>query len=239
MERTAGWDVPWTWADAAVAFLAGILLAELTRQLLALGLTPDLWRAVGPLVGSLALLLAVLGWVGLRHPGTLARLAGPDPPGARVVLLGLGHGLVAFLVLNLGFAQVFTYLARLLGIDLPPVQETVREVITDPDIAIVGMLYVVLVAVVVEEVYFRGLLFQALRRPLGPWPAIGLSGLLFGLAHYQAGNPLGWLYTFVVMFPFGVYLAWTFNRYRTLVVPLLMHLLFNVLALVTILRGWG
>lgn len=232
-----GWDVPWTWVDAAMAFLAGILLAELTRQLLAFVVPTELMRALVPGVGSIALLIAILAWLQLRHPGTLPRLRGPGAVTPAKVIGGLGHGLAAFVVLNVGLAALFTLLAGLLGAELPEVQETIREVITDPDVAIAGIIYAVAIATVVEEVFFRGLLFQALRR-LGRWPAIGISGLVFGLAHYQPDNPVGWLYTFIVMFAFGMYLAWAFDRYRHLVVPLLMHIVFNAFALVLILRGW-
>jgi membrane protease YdiL (CAAX protease family) len=233
-----GWAVPWSGVDVAMAFLAGLLLAELARGLLAAALPEVAFAAVAPLLGGLGLIVGVIGWLGLRYPATLPRVVGPGPLRASVVVQGVGHGVAAFVVLNLGVAALFALVADILGVDLPPVQESLRETLLDPERAFGGLVYALTIAVIAEELFFRGLLFRVLRNAVGRWAGILLAGALFGAVHYQP-DPLGWAYTFGVMFVFGSYLAWAFDRYRHLAVVLVMHAVFNALAVVAILQAWG
>jgi uncharacterized protein len=232
------WDTPWTWVDAALAFLAGLLAGEVLRQFFSVLLAPATYTAAEPILGGLGFVVGIVGWLRLRHPGSLRKLVGPRQLRVAVVVAGLGHGIVAFVVLNLGAATLFSFAAEAFRVDLPPVQESLRRTIADPDLAVGGLVYALSIAVLAEELFFRGLLFPVVRRPLGRWPAIGITGVFFGLAHYQP-DPLAWSYTFTVMFAFGMYLAWAYDRYGHLLVVLLMHALFNALAVVALLRAWG
>jgi membrane protease YdiL (CAAX protease family) len=230
------WQVPWTLLDVVVVFLLGAVLAEALRRALAALLPADAGFLAAAIAGGVGLVVAVVGWIQLRHQGTVRRLAGPGPITARVWWMGLVHGLVAFVVINLGGAALFTFVAEAIGADLPPLQESLRETITDPALALVGLVYTMSVAVVAEELFFRGLLFQVLRARAGRWLAIGASGALFGIVHQQP-DPVAWMYAFIVMSVFGMYLAWAFDRYRHVLVPLLMHAAFNGLAVAAILRA--
>jgi CAAX protease family protein len=79
------------------------------------------------------------------------------------------------------------------------------------------------VAPLVEELTFRGL-GQSLLRFLGRWPSIVVVGLTFGLAH-------GLLDALLVLVPFGIALAWLRDRTRSVVPGMVVHGLFNGLAL--------
>ena len=75
-------------------------------------------------------------------------------------------------------------------------------------------------APIAEEVLFRGFLFGGLRSKLPFWPAALLSGFIFSLAHADPG--------FILPFTaIGAILAYTYERSRTLVTPIGVHLLFN------------
>ncbi len=76
----------------------------------------------------------------------------------------------------------------------------------------------------VEEVTYRGLGYSLLE-PLGRWPAIVLVGLLFGLAH-------GLILTLPVIAAFGMVLAWIRSVAHSVVPGMLLHSLFNLIALV-------
>lgn len=76
----------------------------------------------------------------------------------------------------------------------------------------------------VEELTYRGLGYSLLE-PLGRWPAIVLIGILFGLAH-------GLLVSLPVIAAFGMVLAWIRSVTRSVVPGMLLHSLFNLIALV-------
>ncbi len=83
---------------------------------------------------------------------------------------------------------------------------------------------VTLVGPFVEEAAFRGLGFSLLA-PYGTPTAIAVVGLLFGLAH-------GLVDGLPVLVAFGAGLAWIRARTDSLYPPLLVHALFNAVALV-------
>lgn len=77
-----------------------------------------------------------------------------------------------------------------------------------------------IIAPVAEELFFRRLVFTALRRRSGFWPSAFWSGLLFALFH-GGGAP--------VTLPVGIYLAWVYERERRLPVNIMLHAMVNFL----------
>jgi membrane protease YdiL (CAAX protease family) len=87
---------------------------------------------------------------------------------------------------------------------------------------------VMLLFPVLEEIWFRGLLYTPMRRELGRWPAIIVLSLLFAFAHSNA-VPINQFFG-------GLIFAYAYERRRTLVAPILLHILGNsALAVV----GWA
>jgi membrane protease YdiL (CAAX protease family) len=80
-----------------------------------------------------------------------------------------------------------------------------------------------LVAPVVEELTFRGL-GQSLLAFVGRWPSIVLVGIAFGIAH-------GLLEALLVLVPFGIALAWLRDRTQSVYPGMIVHALFNGIAL--------
>jgi len=101
------------------------------------------------------------------------------------------------------------------------------------DLAVIGVL-TVLVVPVVEELLFRGLFLRgALRafagagRRLGPALAVVTTGVVFGLAHLEALETLG-------LAAFGMVLALMALRYGRLGPCILAHATFNLVAVVAV-----
>jgi len=84
---------------------------------------------------------------------------------------------------------------------------------------------VAIVAPVVEELTYRGLGFAAVRDWLGTTPAIVVTALAFGLAH-------GLVVALPILTLFGAILAWLRQRTESLYPPIILHALFNGLALI-------
>lgn len=86
-----------------------------------------------------------------------------------------------------------------------------------------------LVAPLVEEVTFRGV-GQSLLRFLGRWPSIVTVGVAFGLAH-------GLVEALLVLVPFGAALAYLRDRTESILPGMLVHGLFNGIALAAAVLG--
>ena len=76
----------------------------------------------------------------------------------------------------------------------------------------------------VEELTFRGLGYTLLE-PFGRWPAIVVVGIVFGLAH-------GLVLDFPIIAVFGMTLAWIRSRVDSVVPGMVVHGLFNAVALI-------
>lgn len=76
----------------------------------------------------------------------------------------------------------------------------------------------------VEELTFRGVGYSLLEQ-FGRWPAIAAVGVIFGLAH-------GLVVSFPVIAVLGALLAWIRSRTRSVVPGIVLHSVFNLVALI-------
>jgi uncharacterized protein len=131
------------------------------------------------LVGQVAATFGV--FVYLRWRNRLSwRLLGPVRPRIGHLTTGLLIGLGAFLVVQLPMG----YLAEEFGIEGP--EQTLLEAFrAGGAVATMVIIMAVVVAPVIEEVVFRGVLFQALRRRIGLWPGAIVSALVFAMIHIE------------------------------------------------------
>ena len=124
-------------------------------------------------------------------------------------------------------------LTQLLGPILKPGQEQgVTPDTWQPDHAaayVANGLVIAVVAPIVEELTFRGLGYSLLIR-FGRWTAIVLVGVAFGLAH-------GLVQAFPFLAAFGAGLAYLRGRVDSVYPGMVVHGLFNAVALVVAVSG--
>ena len=109
----------------------------------------------------------------------------------------------------------------LLGIEMP---ETFIEFMRAEPI-LLGFISVVLVAPIIEEFLFRGFLYSQLRRSfLKDWGAISVSSLVWTAIHFQ--YEIGILF---ILFLFGLLLGYFRMKYNSLLIPVILHALNNLL----------
>jgi len=80
-----------------------------------------------------------------------------------------------------------------------------------------------------EELLFRGLLQQLAEGYVNPWWALLISSLAFGAAHWVSTTYA------VVTTVVGLYLGWLWMTLDNLLVPILVHGLYDLVALALIL----
>jgi uncharacterized protein len=144
---------------------------------------------------------------GLRRPASWSRAAGLVAAGLIVIWVA---GTLLSLVLNAGKEQ---------GL-VPHGWDGSRAA---PFVA--NFVVVAVAAPIVEELVFRGLGFGLLTTVTGPWPAVILTGLIFGLAH-------GLVIALPVLALFGVVLAWLRWKTGSIYPSMIVHGIFNAVALI-------
>jgi membrane protease YdiL (CAAX protease family) len=87
-------------------------------------------------------------------------------------------------------------------------------------------LFICIMAPIIEEILFRGLLYPWLRRKCGVVAGIALSSVAFGLIHFD-------LVRLIFFVGLGAILTTTFERTRSLRLTTAMHAAWNVWALLT------
>jgi membrane protease YdiL (CAAX protease family) len=92
---------------------------------------------------------------------------------------------------------------------------------------VMEVLAAVILAPIVEELLFRGLVFKRLNGYMGKLPAMILSSLFFGIYH---GNVVQGVYAFTV----GMVFVFIYDRYKTLLAPILAHILANLVSVISV-----
>lgn len=218
----------------AAAFYAGLLLDSYVAYRV-FGTTAQnvkdahlTWGiAIGQYLSYVPLLAAALGalpWLGRRSLRDLG-LHGFD-----ACTLGAGLlGALAMYAVTIGLANVE------FGFTHQKPEETAIALFSSTRDPLLLATFTVLAGVAapfVEEIVYRGFLFNALLRYLPVWAAAGVSGILFGVSHgsVTAALPLAGS---------GVVLAYVYYRTGSLTASMLTHAAFNLInvALLSIVRN--
>ena len=174
---------------------------------------------VGVAIASQTVALAgILAWLSGR--GRLSwRLLGPRRPRAGHLLIGVVVGVGSFVGISLLLAALIALFGPVEG----PDQQLLSQAASGGLATVLAIIAAVVMAPVLEELVFRGLLFQSLHRRVGLWPAALLSALFFAAVHVEVTQPLysGGL------FLLGVGFALALARSGSLLVPIAAHAAFN------------
>jgi membrane protease YdiL (CAAX protease family) len=223
--RIFGFPTPpvaaWSPLDVFGAFLFYVLLGCLS--VVAIGVGDPALLIAADAVLKLAIVALILRIIRARgqNPRELFGLAVRGL--ARPLLSGLLVALAllpVFLAISYGWFQI---VERWQGDSFVHVQESVEWLVSSRSMPLVVQIAVsaVLVAPVVEEVFFRGFLYGAIKRRVRPVIAMAAVGVMFGLVH----PPLA---TQIPMCIFGGLLCYVYEKTGRLTVPIAIHFLFNL-----------
>lgn len=168
-------------------------------------------------------LLGIIGFLGLR--GVLSwRVLGPLRPRGRHVAMGIGLG-VSGLVIVLTLSEIVN---QAFGPYEAPQQYSLQVSTTSTLVLLLTGVSAVVLAPMVEELVFRSLLFQSVRRKLGLSAAMVIQALVFAYIHLEVvGNPPA----MVGLIALALWLAGSFHRTGSLVVPVVAHATYNAAVL--------
>lgn len=166
---------------------------------------------IGLMVITGALVIAPRALAGVRVVGRTGL--------GRSLLIGLGAAIPAWIGATLLGALAATLLqAAGLTEEAGPVDDFIKR--GDPTVIFIAFL---LVAPVAEEIFFRGVVYNAWERERGTWVAVVGSALLFAAIHTS-------LFALVPIFALGVTLALVYRSTRSLAATIALHAGFNAIS---------
>jgi membrane protease YdiL (CAAX protease family) len=161
--------------------------------------------------------LLLISWLFVYRPRALAGLPGfPGREPLKAAALGVAWGVAAWVVSTVLIGVVAVVLQQLGMEPEPQAAERAIEML-DP---VLVVLAIVVIAPIAEEVFFRGVVFNAWLREGGRRFAFIGSAFLFAVIHVS-------LLSLLPIFALGLMLAWIYDRTGTLVAPIAMHATVN------------
>lgn len=228
------WTVPWSWETIVQVLVIGFFFVgqvALPLFLTSLGLNFSAFgsRAKAAYTLTYYLLMAISGLFVL-FLSIKAYFPLPDEwfrvQGRRNWLAwGVGGYFVA-LPLMLGVSLINQQIWQGQGGSNPLLQTVLEE----GDTVALSMFFVTaaVAAPIFEELLFRGFLLPSLTKYLPTWGAIGLSALLFAVAHLSLSEVLPLLVL-------GSVLGFVYTRSRSILAPIMLHSLWNSVTMLGLL----
>ncbi|MBB6216593.1 hypothetical protein HNQ80_002697 [Anaerosolibacter carboniphilus] len=100
--------------------------------------------------------------------------------------------------------------------------EEVSQNINDGLSTFIGMMCIIILIPIFEEILFRGLVMSELKKQIPVSLSIIIQAVIFAIYH---GNPLQGIYTFVLGIALGAIYQWSNNLW----LPILLHVTYNLL----------
>lgn len=204
--------------QAALLLLASFLLQYVVGAALhdhrhTLGLDQHQLTAMALLIANGLVLATVLHFQRRRHRDLLH--SSPSSVLATTALLTPAVLLLVPLILHLDHTLVsaLEYIFPLSQWE----EQAFAQMVADSLGAIVATC---ILAPVLEEMLFRGVLLRSFLNQHQRWPAIAASALFFGAAHFN-------IYQFVLAFLLGLVLGWLYERSRSLIPCIALHATLN------------
>jgi membrane protease YdiL (CAAX protease family) len=204
---------------SVIAVHAGVTQRDVQSEHLSWGILDGQLASYVVIVPTL---LFVLPWLA----GRSLRELGLCPIGGRAVGVAL-LGAVAMYAVTIGLANVEFAVTH----EKP--QEAATALFSSSHDTLLTLAFAVLavaLAPFVEELTFRGFLFNAILRYTPVWVAATISGIVFGLSH---GSPSA----FVPLAGSGIVLAYVYYITGSLPASMLTHALFNAINVALIALG--
>lgn len=121
------------------------------------------------------------------------------------------------------FEIAWLFILQLLRVSPPKISESLIQMFGLSVVSyIVIFLLTVVIAPIVEEMFFRSFLYQAFRKKYGVTLGIMISALLFGLFHFS------FLVVLPVYFLIGVLLGYVFEKFQSVYPSMMLHALNNL-----------
>ena len=210
------------WGPARVLIGLAVLLIATLAQVLVIS-------AFDPEIESLAARLTLQALLAATLVAVAFFVAVPDGS-ASAAMLGLRRSLSSpWKPAALAYLAYFGC-AIAIAIAIQPEQEDVTEQLGYGESAFADVavgFFIIAIAPITEELFFRGFMFAGLRRALPFAAAAAISAGLWGLFHFTGPGTWG---VVLQLAAFGIALSWLYERTGSIWPPIAVHAINNALA---------
>ena len=213
--QTQSYTVPWKLVDNWVGILLLTLIDVALLVFASQGIGKQFVRSAGLILIQLTYLLPLIVIFAYRRVNPKSLGFGKF----EWTTLGLGCGL---LIVSYAIILVHNGILMLLGVDTQG--EEIFKLFSSLESPVWFILVGVIFAPLVEEIFFRGFLFQGFRQKYGWIGGMLLSSAIFGAAHLD-------LVAFIPTFILGCLLAYMYHRSNSVWPGIILHVLVNALGL--------
>ncbi len=151
--------------------------------------------------------------------------------------LGILTWLIAFPVVG-AVSQMMEFIAFALT-GLSPVDQIAVRYLKmakeSPVLLSIALFMILVAAPVIEELVFRGFLYTYLRKKLSMVKSIIFSALIFSLFHFSSDQGVSNIALLSSLFFLALFLGFLYERQRSLLAPIALHMTFNSISVIRIL----
>lgn len=104
-----------------------------------------------------------------------------------------------------------------------------------PYLLVIALFAILVAAPIIEEFVFRGIFYTYLRNKLGKKKGIVLSAAVFAAFHFSIDQGLSNFSLLASLFSLALFLAFLYERQRSLIAPIALHMTFNSISVIRIL----
>jgi membrane protease YdiL (CAAX protease family) len=227
----------WSWWQAIGVYVAAFLIGGFAALpvLRFLRDDDDLATLAASAVAALVVVAVLLVWLGGAHP-RWREIVGFPAPGRwwREIRASIGFGLLLYPAMVFVIGLILTVALETVSGNAVRAPEQVPRDLSAAGIAI-AVVYAIVIAPIHEELFFRGILFRGVRDRYGLVPGLLATGVGFALIHYTDAPWQNAVLLMGVMLFNGMALGWWYERRGTIVAPIVVHMMFNVIGLTLIL----
>ncbi len=199
----------------ALYFLAQVLAKNLLAFIAGADYVYDLTVELTIVSGCLSILIFALIFKARKTTLTEMAYINKMPPRFFLTMIIMGISTAYAIAVILGLIEM----SGIIPESWLQAQESAYEDVNQSS-TLMQFLSVGLMAPLLEEVLFRGLILGTLKKEMHPWIAIVISAVAFGVAH---GTPIGIMYATVL----GIFMGWIFVKFNSILPSFLFHMAYN------------
>ncbi len=91
------------------------------------------------------------------------------------------------------------------------------------------MITIVILAPILEEFFFRGILQNFFKKFLNRWTSIIFTSSIFAIIHFSYTQKLGNITIVGSIFIFSLFLGFIYEKQKSLISPIFLHATFNAI----------